>query len=53
VLGMIMILHSFGLGVPEYASPVATFLIIGFFFWKSRIEINGNQIYGHKTPKRI
>ncbi|HEV7701963.1 MAG TPA: DUF475 domain-containing protein [Candidatus Paceibacterota bacterium] len=35
VLGMIMILHSFGFHVPEYASPLATFVIIGFFFWKS------------------
>jgi len=35
VLGVIMILHSFGLEIPEYVSPLATFLIIGFFFWKS------------------
>ena len=31
VLGAIMILHSFGFHIPEYASPLATFFIIGFF----------------------
>lgn len=35
VLGVIMILHSFGFHIPEYASPIATFAIIGFFFFKS------------------
>src|SRR3990167_677212 len=36
VLGIVMILHSFNFHIPEYISPVATFLIIGFFFWKSK-----------------
>ena len=36
VLGIVMILHSFNFHIPEYVSPVATFLIIGFFFWKSK-----------------
>jgi hypothetical protein len=40
VLGVIMILHSFGTEVPEYISPLATFSIIGFFFWKSKIHLN-------------
>ncbi len=35
VLGVIMILRSFGYGVPEYMTPIATFLIVGYFFWKS------------------
>ncbi len=39
VLGVVMILHSFEFHVPEYVSPVATFVIIGFFFFKSKIEI--------------
>ncbi len=39
VLGIIMILHSFGIKVPEYVSPLATILIIGFFFWKSKIHL--------------
>ena len=45
VLGIIMILHSFGYNIPEYVSPVVTILLIGFFFWKSHIHI--------KTLKRI
>ncbi|MEK7140234.1 MAG: DUF475 domain-containing protein, partial [Patescibacteria group bacterium] len=40
VLGIIMILHSFGAHIPEYLSPMATFLIIGFFFWKSKMELD-------------
>jgi hypothetical protein len=39
ILGMIMILDAFGLHIPEWLSPVATFLIIGFFFYKSKLEI--------------
>jgi hypothetical protein len=42
VLGIIMILHSFGFNIPEYLSPLATFIIIGFFFWKSKIHIKLN-----------
>ncbi len=40
VLGIIMILHSFQFKVPEYLSPLATFIIIIFFFWKSKIALN-------------
>jgi len=40
VLGIIMILHSFGFNIPEYASPLATFIIISFFFFKSKKSIN-------------
>ncbi len=40
VLGMIMILHSFGFKIPEYISPFATFIIIGFFFWKSKVHLS-------------
>ena len=39
VLGIIMILHSFGFSIPEYLSPLCTFIIIGFFFWKSKVYI--------------
>ncbi|MFA6257793.1 MAG: DUF475 domain-containing protein [Candidatus Paceibacterota bacterium] len=42
VLGIIMILHSFEFSVPEYISPLCTFIIIGFFFWKSRMYISLN-----------
>ncbi|MBI2655528.1 DUF475 domain-containing protein, partial [Candidatus Woesearchaeota archaeon] len=38
-LGSVMILHSFGAHIPEWFSPVLTFCIIGYFFWKSVREI--------------
>ena len=39
VLGMVMVLHSFGFNIPEYVSPLSTFIIIGYFFWKSKVEL--------------
>jgi hypothetical protein len=35
-LGMVMILNSFGYHIPEWISPVITFLIVGYFYFKSR-----------------
>lgn len=35
-LGTVMLLDSFGIHVPNWASPLVTFSIVGFFFWKSR-----------------
>ena len=35
VLGAIMLLDAFGRHIPEWLSPVVTFAIVGFFFWKS------------------
>ena len=42
VLGGVMILHSFGFYIPEYVSPVSTFLIIAFFFWKSKVHLQNS-----------
>jgi uncharacterized protein len=39
VLGSVMLLHAFGLHVPEWVSPVATFVVIGYFFLLSRREL--------------
>ena len=39
VLGIIILLQSFGHKMPEYISPLATFIIIGFFFWKSHLHL--------------
>lgn len=39
ILGTIMILDSFKINIPEWFSPLITFLIIGFFFMKSRAEL--------------
>ncbi|MBI5072470.1 DUF475 domain-containing protein, partial [Candidatus Woesearchaeota archaeon] len=38
-LGMFMLLESFAFDVPYWASPVMTFAVIGFFFWKSKKEM--------------
>ena len=34
-----MILHSFGLKIPPYVSPIITFGTVGYFFYKSRIDL--------------
>lgn len=39
VLGLVMLFDAFGYTVPQWASPVATFVIVGFFFLKSNIEL--------------
>lgn len=39
VLGVVMVMHSFGAHIPEYVSPLSTFIIIGYFFWKSKLEL--------------
>lgn len=36
VLGSVMLLNAFGAPIPEWLSPVVTFLTVGYFFWKSR-----------------
>ncbi|NCU28286.1 MAG: DUF475 domain-containing protein [Candidatus Moranbacteria bacterium] len=35
VLGVIMMMDAFGIGIPDYVSPIVTFLVIGFFIVKS------------------
>jgi len=35
-LGIIMLLDSFAFEVPSYISPIITFAIVGYFFWKSK-----------------
>lgn len=35
-LGVIMLLDAFGVDVPQWVSPVATFSAIGYFFFKSK-----------------
>jgi hypothetical protein len=36
ILGMIMLLDAFGLQIPAWLSPVAAFIIVGYFFLKSK-----------------
>ena len=38
-LGTIMILDSFGYHIPPYVTPIITFGTVGYFFYKSRIEM--------------
>jgi uncharacterized protein len=38
-LGTIMILDSFGVGIPEWISPLTTFAVVGFFYLKSKRHI--------------
>ena len=38
-LGTVMITEGFGVHVPEWISPLATFTVIGYFFQKSRQEL--------------
>jgi hypothetical protein len=38
-LGLIMLLRAFGIMIPEWLSPVITFVVIGFFFLKSKREL--------------
>jgi hypothetical protein len=39
-LGVMMLVHSFGIHIPEYIAPIITFIVIGFFLWKSIREVN-------------
>ncbi|MCX6815761.1 MAG: DUF475 domain-containing protein [Candidatus Aenigmarchaeota archaeon] len=40
ILGVIMILESFGAHLPSWLSPIITIIIIGYFFWKSKRELD-------------
>lgn len=42
-LGIIMIIDSFGFHIPAWLSPILTFAVVGFFFWKSHLHLNNNQ----------
>lgn len=37
-LGSIMLLDSFGAHIPHWISPIMTFAVVGYFFWKSKQE---------------
>ncbi len=43
ILGCIMVANAFGFHIPEWLSPAATFLIIGYFFWKSKRELSARN----------
>src|SRR3989338_6096299 len=39
-LGLIMILHAFHVPVPEWISPAVTFVVVGYFFLKSKRHLH-------------
>ena len=39
LLGMFMILESFGMHLPVWLSPITTFGVVGFFFFKSKWQL--------------
>ena len=43
LLGVFMILESFGMHLPVWLSPITTFGVVGFFFFKSKLQLG-------KTP---
>ena len=43
VLGFVMVLKGFSIEVPEWISPLATFAIVGFFFFRSKDEISNQN----------
>ncbi len=38
-LGAIMLADAFGAHIPEWFSPIITFVVVAFFFWKSKREL--------------
>jgi len=42
-LGIIMLLDAFGWHIPQWVSPIITFGVIGYFFWKSWAEIRREE----------
>lgn len=43
-LGLIMLLHAFRVPVPEWVSPLITFVVVAYFFLKSRRHIRLNPL---------
>src|SRR3989344_5798120 len=43
-LGLIMLLHAFGFHIPEWLSPVITFMVVAYFFVKSKNHIANNEL---------
>lgn len=42
-LGTIMLLEAFGAHVPPFVAPLITFIVVGYFFWKSTTEIRSSE----------
>ncbi len=46
-LGIAMIADGFGANVPVWVSPVLTFAVIGYFFWKSKRHLTQREKHGN------
>lgn len=44
-LGIVMLADSFGVHIPQWVSPIVTFSIIGYFFYKSVRELRKENIH--------
>lgn len=53
VLGLIMMIEGFGYEFPSWLSPVATFIVVGFFFWKSKRALKDFEKIEKKVEKGI
>lgn len=43
ILGVIMLLESFGFDIPSWISPTVTFFVVGYFFYKSKLDLQKLQ----------
>ena len=43
ILGIVMLLDSFGYPIPQWISPLSTLLILLYFFWRSHLHIKNIQ----------
>jgi hypothetical protein len=44
-LGLVMVYDGFGGHVPEWVSPVITFAIVGYFFYKSHKKLKLSKLF--------
>jgi uncharacterized protein len=51
-LGIIMIIDGFGVEIPSFVSPVTTFSVVGYFFYKSNRHLKLKDIEKAFEPKK-
>jgi hypothetical protein len=52
LLGTVMLLDAFGFHVPSWVAPIVTFLVIGYFFIRSK-RITDHCLKGKNSPKDL
>ncbi|TAL54583.1 MAG: DUF475 domain-containing protein [Nanoarchaeota archaeon] len=50
-LGIIMLLHAFGSNIPAWFSPLVTFTVVGYFFFKSARELKNEHAQESRKRK--